>query len=106
MAVTLAEAAVLFENQLSRAIHEMFVQESPILDRLPLMPIEGNAYATTRSRRCPVSRSVVSARHTPSRPARSSSPRASGEGRKRTLPLCIRYLRPEAAASPVTENGR
>ncbi|MGB6246105.1 major capsid protein [Gordonia sp. (in: high G+C Gram-positive bacteria)] len=45
MAVTLAEAAVLSQNQLSKAIHEIFVQESPILDRLPLMTIEGNAYA-------------------------------------------------------------
>lgn len=53
MAVTLAEAAVLSENQLSRAIHEMFVQESPILDRLPLMPIEGNAYAYDQEQTLP-----------------------------------------------------
>lgn len=45
MAVTLAQAAVLSQDQLSRAIHEMFVQESPVLDRLPLMSIAGNAYA-------------------------------------------------------------
>lgn len=45
MALTLAQAAVLSEDQLSRAIHEMFVQESPVLDRMPLMPIAGNAYA-------------------------------------------------------------
>ncbi|WFN93467.1 major capsid protein [Gordonia sihwensis] len=53
MAVTLAEAAVLSENQLSRAIHEMFVQESPILDRLPLMTIEGNAYAYDQEQTLP-----------------------------------------------------
>lgn len=45
MAVTLAQAAVLSQDQLSRAIHEIFVQESPVLDRLPLMSISGNAYA-------------------------------------------------------------
>src|SRR3982751_2113837 len=45
MAVTLAQAAVLSQNDLQRGVLEMFVQESPVLDRLPLMPIEGNAYA-------------------------------------------------------------
>lgn len=45
MAVTLAQAAILSQDQLSKAIHEMFVQESPVLDRLPLMQIAGNAYA-------------------------------------------------------------
>ncbi|WP_336791778.1 major capsid protein [Gordonia malaquae] len=45
MALTLAQAATLSQDQLARGIHEIFVQESPILDRLPLMPIEGNAYA-------------------------------------------------------------
>ncbi|QWY82284.1 major capsid protein [Gordonia phage Meyran] len=45
MALTLAQAAVLSSDQHARAIHEIFVQESPILDRLPLMDIEGNAYA-------------------------------------------------------------
>lgn len=45
MAVTLAQAAVLSENDLQRGVIETFVQESPVLDRLPLMPIEGNAYA-------------------------------------------------------------
>ena len=45
MAVTLAQAAVLSQDQLARGIHEIFVQESPILDRLPLMEIAGNAYA-------------------------------------------------------------
>ncbi|MET0521483.1 MAG: major capsid protein [Jiangellaceae bacterium] len=45
MAVTLAQAATLSQNDLQRGVLEMFVQESPVLDRLPLMPIEGNAYA-------------------------------------------------------------
>ena len=45
MAVTLAEAAKLSQNNLQRGVIETFVQESAILDRIPLMPIEGNAYA-------------------------------------------------------------
>lgn len=45
MAVTLAESALLSQNNLQRGVIETFVQTSPILDRLPLMPIEGNAYA-------------------------------------------------------------
>jgi len=44
MAVTLAQAAQLSQDQLQRGVLEVFVQESAILDRLPLMPIEGNAY--------------------------------------------------------------
>jgi hypothetical protein len=45
MAVTLAQAAVLSNNDLQRGILETFVQESPVLDRLPLLTIQGNAYA-------------------------------------------------------------
>jgi len=45
MAVTLAQAALLSTNQLQRGVIETFVQESPVLDRLPLLEIEGNAYA-------------------------------------------------------------
>jgi hypothetical protein len=45
MAVTLAQAALLSQNALQRGVIETFVQVSPVLDRLPLMPIEGNAYA-------------------------------------------------------------
>ncbi|MGW3229422.1 major capsid protein [Kitasatospora sp. NPDC001095] len=45
MALTLAEAAKLSKTDLQRGVVETFVQESPILDRLPLMTIEGNAYA-------------------------------------------------------------
>ncbi|MDQ3540654.1 MAG: hypothetical protein M3440_08205 [Chloroflexota bacterium] len=45
MALTLAQAAVLSENDLQRGVIETFVQESVVLDRLPLLNIEGNAYA-------------------------------------------------------------
>ena len=45
MAVTLAQAAVLSQDDLQRGVLEVFVQESSVLDRIPLMPIEGNAYA-------------------------------------------------------------
>lgn len=45
MALTLAEAATLSENDLQRGVIETFVIESSILDRLPLKPIEGNAFA-------------------------------------------------------------
>lgn len=44
-AVTLAQAATLSRNDLQRGVLETFVIESPVLDRLPLKPIEGNAYA-------------------------------------------------------------
>lgn len=45
MALTLVESAKLSQNSLQRGVVETFVQESPVLDRLPLMNIEGNAYA-------------------------------------------------------------
>lgn len=45
MALTLAQAAVLSDNDLQRGVIETFVIESSVLDRIPLMPIEGNAYA-------------------------------------------------------------
>ena len=45
MALTLAQSAVLSENDLQRGVVETFVQESPVLDRIPLMDIQGNAYA-------------------------------------------------------------
>ena len=53
MAMTLAEAAVLSENALQRGVLEVFVQESPVLDRLPLMTIEGNAYAYNKEATLP-----------------------------------------------------
>lgn len=45
MAVTLAQAAVASQNDLQAGVLERFIIESPVLDRLPLKPIEGNAYA-------------------------------------------------------------
>lgn len=44
MAVTLAQAAVLSTNMLQRGVIQTFIDESPVLDRLPFMEIEGNAY--------------------------------------------------------------
>lgn len=45
MALTLAEAAKLSTDDLQRGVIETFVIESSVLDRIPLLPIEGNAYA-------------------------------------------------------------
>ena len=47
MAVTLAQAAVLSTNMLQRGVIQTFIDESPVLDRLPFMEIEGNAYQYT-----------------------------------------------------------
>ncbi|MFZ3496728.1 major capsid protein [Streptomyces sp. 5.8] len=44
MTLTLAESAKLSQDHLQRGVIETFVQESPILDRLPLIQIAGNAY--------------------------------------------------------------
>jgi hypothetical protein len=45
MALTLAQAAKLSQTDLQRGVVETFLQESVILDRIPLKEIEGNAYA-------------------------------------------------------------
>lgn len=45
MALTLVEAAKLSQDDLQRGVLETFVQTSPVLDRIPLLTIEGNAYA-------------------------------------------------------------
>jgi len=45
MAMTLVESAKLSENDLQRGVLETFVIESSVLDRIPLMGIEGNAFA-------------------------------------------------------------
>ena len=45
MALTLAQSALLSENDLQAGVLETFVQESVILDRIPFMDIEGNAFA-------------------------------------------------------------
>lgn len=45
MAVTLAQSALLSMNALRRGVVETFIETSPVLDRLPLENIEGNAFA-------------------------------------------------------------
>lgn len=45
MALTLAQSATLSANDLQRGIAESFVLQSRVLDRIPLIPIQGNAYA-------------------------------------------------------------
>ena len=45
MAVTLAQAAVASQNDLQRGVVEVFIDTSPVLDRIPLLDIQGNAYA-------------------------------------------------------------
>jgi hypothetical protein len=45
VAVTLAEAAKLSQNDLQRGVIETFILEGRILDRIPLLEINGNAYA-------------------------------------------------------------
>lgn len=45
MAITLVEAAKLSQSYLQRGVLETFIQTSPVLDRIPFMPIQGNAYA-------------------------------------------------------------
>ncbi len=53
MAVTLAQAANLSTNMLQRGVIQTFIDESPILDRLPFMEIEGNAYQYTQESSLP-----------------------------------------------------
>ena len=53
MALTLAQAALLSQNQLQRGVQEIFVQESSVLDRIPLLTIQGNAYAYNREATLP-----------------------------------------------------
>ena len=53
MALTLAQAALLSENDLQRGVLETFVQESPVLDRIPMLDIEGNAYAYNKEATLP-----------------------------------------------------
>jgi hypothetical protein len=45
MPLTLAEAAKLSQDDLQRGVLETFVQESSVLDRIPFLTIQGNAYA-------------------------------------------------------------
>lgn len=50
---TLAEAAAISENDLQAGVLEVFVEESPVLDRLPFMTVQGNAYAYNREATLP-----------------------------------------------------
>jgi len=47
VALTLAQAAAASTNTLQRGVIQTFIDESPVLDRLPFMEIEGNAYQYT-----------------------------------------------------------
>ncbi len=53
MALSLSDAAVASQNDLQRGVIEVFVNESVILDRIPLMEIEGNAYAYNKEATLP-----------------------------------------------------
>lgn len=45
MALLLADAANLTQNDLQKGVIQTFILQSVVLDRIPLLPIEGNAYA-------------------------------------------------------------
>lgn len=53
MALSLAESAVLSTDDLQRGVLETFVQQSSVLDRIPLMTINGNAYAYNKEATLP-----------------------------------------------------
>jgi hypothetical protein len=53
MAITLTEAAKLSQSYLQKGVIETFVQASPILDRIPFMTIQGNAYAYNEEKTLP-----------------------------------------------------
>lgn len=53
MAVSLADAAAASTNMLQRGVIQTFIDESPVLDRIPFMEIEGNAYQYTRESALP-----------------------------------------------------
>lgn len=53
MAVTLVQAQAASTNMLQRGVIQVFIDESPVLDRLPFMEIEGNAYQYTKESALP-----------------------------------------------------
>jgi hypothetical protein len=53
VAVTLPQAALLSENDLQTGVLETFVQESSVLDRIPFLDIQGNAYAYNKEATLP-----------------------------------------------------
>jgi len=44
MALTLAESAKLSQDMLQRGVIETIIEESPVLDRLPFITVEGNSF--------------------------------------------------------------
>jgi hypothetical protein len=74
MAITLAEAAKLSDDELKRGVIETFVMEpdSVILDRLPFLEIAGNSYKYNEEATLPGSSSAPSTRPTRRAPARST----------------------------------
>lgn len=53
MAVTLVQAQAASTNMLQRGVIQVFIDESPVLSRLPFMEIEGNAYQYTKESSLP-----------------------------------------------------
>lgn len=53
MPLLLADAAKISDEQLQRGVLEVFVQESPVLDRIPFLTIEGNAYTYNKEATLP-----------------------------------------------------
>lgn len=53
MAVTLVQAQAASTNMLQRGVIQTFIDESPVLSRLPFMEIEGNAYQYTKESALP-----------------------------------------------------
>jgi hypothetical protein len=53
MAVTLVQAQAASTNMLQAGVIQVFIDESPVLDRLPFMEIEGNAYQYTKESALP-----------------------------------------------------
>ena len=45
MALTLAQVAATETDQVRRGVIELFREESTVFDRIPLAPVEGNAYS-------------------------------------------------------------
>lgn len=53
MALTLAQSALLSQDNLQRGVIETFVQTSPVLDRIPFLGINGNAYSYNKEATLP-----------------------------------------------------
>jgi hypothetical protein len=53
MALTLVQAALASQDNLQRGVIETFIQESPVLGAIPLLEIEGNAYAYNKEATLP-----------------------------------------------------